>query len=231
MSLNIPGRNRQLAKDIWHLNSSDDGSATADLSQSLAPVLDPAFTESTVIADPVSSISTTSTVIAHNPPSSPLRSSTSPEHIYRTNSNGGYSDGLPDIPGDLEAVDFAEWGSWSAHRRVAAVRRWIIYASHKYGPVERWAEDFSQNWGIMRHMEVATLDRWLDSIKQMIRMGRCALSYLERAMEGELPAGADAWRDLYAQCYQLGCQLWGAVLGVQHRLDNVILARNPPIVI
>lgn len=205
---------------------------TADTPYSAVSTVDPMLTEPIGFFEDVSSTPATSTTFAaHNPTADLSHSLTTLEHnVDSADINGdcvAFSGGFPDIPGDLKAIDFTAWGSWSAPRRVAAVRRWIIYASHKYGPVDRWAEDFSQKWGIMRHKEAGALDRWLDSIRQMIRMGRCVLNYLERAMEGELPESVDAWRDLHAQSYQLAGQLWRAILGVQHRLDSAVLVRNP----
>jgi hypothetical protein len=127
-----------------------------------------------------------------------------------------------DIAGDSQAVDFRDWQSWIASRRIAAVRRWIIFAAYKYGPVDRWGEDFSQEWGTMKHRDMSTVYRWLDSVKQRVRTGRTALNYLERAMEGELSTSVEEWRDLYVQSHELAGQLWGAILGVQVRLDRVL---------
>lgn len=212
------------------LRVQDAHSYDSDFTPSLVPVFDPTFTTPNTIVNTVSPNSTTITIpttLEHHSgiPSSTLLISEHSLHDANPDDTPSFSDELPDIPGDLAAVDFTDWGSWDARHRVAAVRRWIIYASHKFGPVDRWAKDFSQEWGLMKRGETADLDRWLLSVKQRIRMGRCVLSYLEQAMEGELPAATDEWRDLYAQSHQLAYQLWGAVLSVQYTMDTIITPR------
>ena len=111
--------------------------------------------------------------------------------------------------------------SWSAPWHIAAIRHWIIHAAHKYGPVEHWVDDFSEQWSGLRLADAPAVDGWLHGVRQRIKMGRSALSYLEQAMEGEL-AGVEEWRDLYVQSHQLACQLWGVVFSIQYRLDFVV---------
>jgi len=190
-------RNRQLVKKMWLPDADDGYNVTVDISNSPVHMVD----LDTAIVEPISSTPATPTTFTPPHNSMPVLSYSlvSPEHCVDTTNltSLAFPDELPDLPGDLAAVDFADWGSWNASRRLAAVRRWISYASHKYGPIDRWAEDFSQKWSVIRHGEASMLNRWLDSVKQMIRMGRCTLGYLERAMEGELPTSVDEWRDLY----------------------------------
>lgn len=214
-----------LAKRMFNTAKSDD-KYEHDVSSesrvpSLLPVFDPAFTATTAspitFVDPglehiaAASFTQTQTRLSSFDNSTNFHNDPEPSSIE-----------LPDIGGDLEAIDFREWHSWVASRRVAAIRRWIIYAAHKYGPVDRWGEDFSQEWGTMRHKDALTVCHWLDSVKQRVKIGRTALNYLERAMEGELSASVEEWRDLYVQSHELAAQLWGGVLGVQTRLDRAI---------
>lgn len=129
---------------------------------------------------------------------------------------------LPGIHDDLEVVDFHEWKSWAAHRCVAVIWRWVTYMAHKYGPTDHWAQRFDKEWASMRGGEEDAKHAWLQGIRQMVRMGWCALGYLEHAIEGELPATADDWRDLYVQAQQLSKQLCMAVGGIECRLDWVL---------
>jgi len=127
---------------------------------------------------------------------------------------------------DLDEPDFREWESLSASRRIAVVRRWIVHAVYRHGPVEHWARDFSEQWRGLRDGDGRAVHGWLDGLKRRMKMGRSALSYLEQAMEGELPASVEDWRDLYAQSHQLACQLWTAILGLQYSIDFVLLAQG-----
>jgi hypothetical protein len=130
---------------------------------------------------------------------------------------------LPDIEGDLDPVNFREWKQWSPPRRIAAIRRWVIHAIHRYGPVECWGEDLGREWNDVRKGDMLAVHYWLDGAKARVKMVRKALSYLECAMEGELSTGVQEWPDLYAQSHQLSGQLWGAILSTQSRLDCMIL--------
>jgi hypothetical protein len=131
------------------------------------------------------------------------------------------STSLTELP-DLDRPDFRDWKSWSAPRCIAAVRRWIVHAVHMHGPMEHWGRDFSEQRRWLRDGDGRAVRGWLDGVKQRMKMRRSALSYLERAMEGELPASVEEWRDLYAQSHQLACQLWTAILGIQYSLDFVL---------
>ncbi|KIM71602.1 hypothetical protein PILCRDRAFT_16915 [Piloderma croceum F 1598] len=130
---------------------------------------------------------------------------------------------LPETVRHGEFLDFVDWESWPAPRRIAAVRHWIMHAVHKYGPVECWAEDFGEQWREMGGGDASAVQ---DGMKQRIRMGQSALSYLETAMEGNSSTSAEEWRDLYAQSHQLACQLWTAVVGVQYKLDSIIVGEK-----
>jgi hypothetical protein len=88
--------------------------------------------------------------------------------------------------------------------------------------VERWGEDLSEEWSAMKHGDAPAVHHWVARAMQKVKMGQSALNYLERAMEGELSPGVEEWHDLYAQSHQLACQLWGGVLGIQHRLDFML---------
>lgn len=116
-------------------------------------------------------------------------------------------------------MNFVGWESWTAPRRIDAIRCWVVSSIHQYGPLENWGEAFSRDWGTMKSADELVVERWLDMMKGRIRMGRRALTYLEHAMDGELSTSIEEWRDLYTQSQQLARQLWGAVLGVQHRMD------------
>lgn len=247
-------RNRLLAKCVFNTKSDDEYENDAGFeyqTPSLLPVFDSAFTAAanvptidtsltpaasvspvdtafTVTASPIAIIDPTLEHVAARTTSYPLT------HIDPLDSNTVLHNDpvpflikLPDIRRDLEAVDFGGWQSWVASRRIAAVRRWIIYAVYEYGPVDRWGEDFSQEWRTMRHKDGPTVYRWLDSAKQRVKVGRIALSYLERAMEGDLSASVEEWRDLYVQSHDLAGQLWGGVVGVQSRLDHIMLELGP----
>ena len=133
---------------------------------------------------------------------------------------------LSDVGWDLEDMDFQEWKSLTASRRIAVIRRWIVHATHKYGPLEHWAWDFSDQWHSIRSGDMPTLRHWLDGAKKRIKLGRSALSYLDQAMEGDMPASVEEWRDLYAQSHQLAFQLWTAVLCTQSMLDYTVSERT-----
>ena len=128
----------------------------------------------------------------------------------------------------MNADYFSDWKSLTAPRQIAAVRRWIIHATREYGPVEHWGEDLSQQWNAMRYGDPTAVYEWLQGVQRRIKMGQRVLSYLECAMEGELPSGIEEWRDLYFQSHQLASQLWGAVLGIQHRLKDALSGKVAP---
>ena len=60
--------------------------------------------------------------------------------------------------------------------------------------MECWADDFSEQWSGLRLADTSAVDGWLDGVRQRIKMGWNALSYLEQALEGELSAGVEEWR-------------------------------------
>ena len=219
-------RNRLLAQQQLWLPTSDDNYDAH--TPSLVPVFDPAFVETSI-----ATVSPLEHAVLHHtsetpPPAMapPGIASLSPPHNNNEASfledRGTLSLELPEIDEDVDYIDFRDWITWSAPRRIAAVRRWIIHAAHKYGPVECWGEDLRREWSAMKHRDDPTLHRWLDLAMRRIKMGWSALNYLESAMEGELSLGIDEWRDLYAQSHQLACQLWGGVLGLQYRLDDMV---------
>jgi hypothetical protein len=212
------------------LTNDDHYDTLDDHTPSLIPVFDPAFVSTPVVAtDQVNSPDT----IIHSPPATfetgqqdpPITPpSLPPAHDNMTldEDSTSSSNELP----DLDVPDFRDWKSWSAPCRIAAVRRWIVHAVHKHGPVEHWARDFSEQWRGLKDGDEPAVHGWLDGLKQRMKMGRSALSYLEQAMEGELPASVEDWRDLYAQSHQLACQLWTAILGLQYSIDFVLFAQG-----
>jgi hypothetical protein len=211
-----------LAKQQLWVPTNEDGYIDHDtLTPSLVPVFDPAFVKATIVSPPSPALPHHASQIP--PPALiPLAPTTPLRNDNETNSfedRGTLSLEFPEIDDDLESVDFRDWTSWNAPRRIAAVRRWIIHAAHKYGPMERWGEDLSEEWSSMKYGDAPTVRRWLARATRRVKMGRSVLNYLERAMEGELSPGVEEWRDLYAQSHQLACQLWGGVLGIQYRLD------------
>jgi len=117
-------------------------------------------------------------------------------------------------------VEFVGWESWTALHHIEAIHGWINNAIHQYGPIRCWGETFSRECSEMRGEDIA--DRSLDMMKEHVRMVQSVLSYLGRAMEGEVSPSVGEWPALYAQSHQLASQLWGAVLGVQHMLDRTV---------
>jgi hypothetical protein len=156
---------------------------------SLVPVFDPAFTSPTDIS-PVESID--------QPPIS--------------NDTGCSC-------GDLDTVEFDEWESWAAPRRIEAIRLWVIDAVSKYGPVECWGEELPEATG----GDALAISHWLDCMNRRVSVGRSALRYLEQAMEGDLSDSVEEWRELYTVSHRLASQLWGGVLGLQYRLNSASL--------
>lgn len=122
-------------------------------------------------------------------------------------------------PLTLPGVDFSNWRSWPAHRRVSAIRRWVTYA----GPVDRWAQRFDEEWEAVGRNSGISKQSLFCSARQRVKLGWCALDYLERAMEGELPSSTDDLRDLYVQAQQLSKQLCMAVGGLDSRLESISL--------
>jgi hypothetical protein len=170
-------RNRLLAKQQLWAPNGDDNYDTPDVhTPALVPVFDPAFALNAAPIDntPINIVADTMEQ------ATPL----TPHHNHAGNDRVSPCIQLPDIGMDLEAADFREWKSWSAPRRIAAIRRWIIHAAHKYGPVEHWADDFSEQWSGLRLADAPAVDGWLHGVRQRIKMGLSALSYLCRAGHG-----------------------------------------------
>jgi hypothetical protein len=216
-----------LAKQQLWAPSQDDGYYDFDDNiPSLVPVFDPAFT-----ATPPAVITPAITPIdmAREHSSSDIMTPVAPMHFnsLRDNVDDIYtaispSPEAPKIHENIDTLGIHDWKSLTAPRRIAAVRRWIIHATHEYGPVECWGEDLSQKWSATKHRDPPAVYEWLQEAKRRIKMGQSALSYLECAMEGELSPCIEEWRDLYFQSHQLASSLWGAVLGIQHRLDTAL---------
>jgi hypothetical protein len=213
-------RNRVLSNQMWFPTSDDEYiSVDTDMpTPSLVPVFDHTFTPITAVSSP----SLITATLQHN---------TRPINLMPPSASHGYT--MPcenraqpleffDVDGHFDSVEFREWRLWTAPRRIAAMRRWIIHAASKYGPVEHWGEAFSLEWCEMKDGDASEVRGLLERAKRRIKLGRIALNYLEQAMEGELSANVEEWRDLYAQSHQLACQLWTAVLGVQYRLDCAV---------
>ena len=214
-------------QDMWLPTSDDDYIVDDVRPPSLVPIFDPAFAE-TAIAIP-SPVNPANTGLLHHasqtpPPTLAPPTLTAVDFNFSDDHETHFFE-LPEIDEDLEPVDFREWTSWSAPRRVAAVRHWIMHAAHKYGPVERWGEHFSQEWSAVRHRDEPTVHRWLARATWRVKMGWSALNYLEHAVEGELSPSVEEWRDLYTQSHQLVCQLWGE-FWVYNTLDCMV--SGPP---
>ena len=221
-----------MKQQIW-IPTSDDNYGAYDLhTPSLVPVFDPDFAptaSSAAAAKPVPVLT-----VAITPPSATINT---PQHVAPSttlptlrpphNNDMTPREDCTSFDSDFGATDFHDWKGWSAPRRIAAVRRWLVHAAHRYGPVEHWAEDFGDQWTTMRLGGATEIHGWVDGVKRRIKMGRRALSYLEQAMEGELLGSVDEWRDLYAQSQQLACQLWTAVLSIQYKLNSVTLGLAP----
>jgi hypothetical protein len=214
-------RNRLLAKQNLWIPSHDDGyNFSDDHPPSLVPVFDPAFTvtPATVIPPTITPINMAREHGIMTPVaptfSNPLRNDA--DDIYQATRPPLEA---PEIYGD---IDIQGWKSLTAPRRIAAVRRWIILAARKYGPVEGWGDDLSQKWSATKYRDPSAAHGWLEEAKRRIKMGRSALSYLECAMEGEGSLCIEEWRDLYLQSHQLASELWGAVHGIQYGLGSVL---------
>jgi hypothetical protein len=137
---------------------------------------------------------------------SPFKSVDQPQFSNDTGGSHGGSD----------TVEFDEWESWAPPRRIEAIRLWVIDAVNMYGPVEGWGEELPEAKG----GDALAVSNWLDSMNRRVSMGRSALRYLERAMEGELSDSVEEWRELYTLSHRLASQLWGGVLGLQYRLNS-----------
>lgn len=126
----------------------------------------------------------------------------------------------PRIPGDLrQHLNWSHWPKWSAERRLAALRRWVMYAELKYhSPLDRWAQSFDADFQYGVPLDDAATKKWRRG-QAMIIAGQNAAGYLGRVMEGELPADDEVLRDVYVQAFQLSAVLHRAIGGLQHRLD------------
>jgi hypothetical protein len=190
---------------------------------SLVPVFDPTFAASPTAAVP-SIVAPFNSFVQYALPTPSSSFHNKENKIYTATS---FSLPFSDFDGDMNALGFWDWKSLTASRRIAEVRRWIIHATRRYGPVEHWGEDLSQEWDTVRHRDPPIVYEWLQAVKSRVKVGHSALSYLESAMEGEMSSNIEEWRDLYIQSHQLASQLWRAVLGIQHRLDGVLSSKGP----
>lgn len=122
----------------------------------------------------------------------------------------------------MTAVDWTTWTSRNAVARVAAIRRWMLYAEQKYGSsFDRWTQHLDEH--IERdHNDLTALLDTLMKTRNQIANTRQAIVYLARVMEGELPADDDVLRDLYLQTHDMSSILHSASGGLQHRLDFAI---------
>ena len=183
-------RNRLAKQLLWTPTADDEYDGHDINTPSLIPVFDSAFVSTATITTNYASASTNAvipTVSAWQAPlPKPLPISPTHDDMTPHEDRTLFSIQSSDVDGCLEAADFQEWKSWSAPRRIAAIRRWVIHAAHKYGPVGCWAGDFGEQWRAMNCSDTPAVDGWLDGVKRRIKMGWSALSYLERAMEGEL---------------------------------------------
>ena len=112
--------------------------------------------------------------LAHRHESPPVTNSDPTPHFAHQddtiNARQSFHVDLPDIEGDLDPVNFREWKQWSPPRRIAAIRRWVIHAIHRYGPVECWGEDLGWEWNDVRKGDMLAVHYWLDSVKARIKM-------------------------------------------------------------
>lgn len=122
--------------------------------------------------------------------------------------------------------DFTQWDTWSAAERMARLRRWLLYAEHRYGPLVRWSKDFAEQWPNVRIQNDRRILVWFEKFKARLAIGGIALDYLGRVMEGSLSGSVVEWRDLYIQAYQFTGALYRAIVAVQGRLDQAIIEYN-----
>jgi hypothetical protein len=156
-------RNRLLAKQLFVPTDEDNNDVHTPF---LIPVFDPHFTACSFTPSDVATLTTHPTPIPHKNDNDMIHLEDPPSTSVQFSCTDD----------EFEAAEFGEWSSWSAQRRVAAVCRWISHACHRYGPMERWVDDFVEEWSVLRQGDAPA---WLDKIKQRNKMTWKALSYLE----------------------------------------------------
>jgi hypothetical protein len=114
-----------------------------------------------------------------------------------------------------------DWPSWSASRRLAALRRWMLDIEWSWGSTANWSAKSVQEWGTIREQEKAHVNSWLVEETKKVLEGRRMLGYLGRIMEGKLPTDEEELRDLYLQGYQLICALDSGVVALEQMLSMV----------
>jgi hypothetical protein len=122
-----------------------------------------------------------------------------------------------------------EWPSWSANRRLTALRRWMLDLEWNWGSIASWSAKCAEEWATLKERDKAHVSGWLDDETKKVVEGRRVLGYLGRIMEGKLPTDEEALRDLFLQGYQLTCVLDSGVVGLEQtlsRLRSEILAHD-----
>jgi hypothetical protein len=108
----------------------------------------------------------------------------------------------------------------NARGRLIYTHRALLVLEDKWGPVDRWAANFGCDWSSVRATSATQIRSWLDSMREMGKMGRRLIGYFARVMDGEMPP-VDEWRCLWLESYQLLGMLYTGVLGLEQRLDLV----------
>ncbi len=84
---------------------------------------------------------------------------TSTEHpVNSTNStvptNPTFNDHTHLPPIHEDPVDFSQWHLWTAQRRIATVRRWILHSeSSNEMQLSEWPTAFTEEWKLVRNQE------------------------------------------------------------------------------
>jgi hypothetical protein len=106
----------------------------------------------------------------------------------------------------------------NARGHLVYVRRALLRLEDQWGPVDRWAAQFMQQWPTMKTESAPRIASWFASIRQQAKMGRHIIQHLARVMDGEMPSETE-WRDIWLEAYQLLVTVYAGVLGLELRLD------------
>jgi hypothetical protein len=124
----------------------------------------------------------------------------------------------PPTPTVLSDAVLEEWGVWSATRRIAALRRWMLDMEWNWGSIGSWSSKCAEKWATIKENDIDYALQWLEEEARKVTAGRRMMGYLGRIMEGQLPTDAETVRDLYVQGHQMTLLFDGVVIGLDSTL-------------
>lgn len=120
----------------------------------------------------------------------------------------------------------SKWHNWSARARIVGLRRWIMDLEWTHGTLHSWTLHFNEGWAKMACQSADALATWLELNEGKAAVGRMALGYLGRVMDGEVSGDIDEWRDLALQVHELTAMQHQAVAGLEVSLHWTVRWSN-----